>query len=107
MGSLRARILKATTFGGGCLLNFFYPSTKLITKYREGSVIHKTYDALQTPCSRVLASPHVPLELKEKLCAFKASLDPVQLRLELALELDLLQRRHSEKTYKVVLYEAT
>jgi hypothetical protein len=89
------------------LLNFFYPSTKLIAKQREGAVIHKTYDALQTPCSRVLASPHVPLEAKESLCAFKASLDPVRLRLELALELDLLQRRYSEKTYKVGLYEAT
>ena len=87
------------------LLNFFYPSTKLIEKHREQAMLRKTYDTPQTPFSRVLASPFVPLAAKERLPALKARYDPVVLRYDLDMALDKLHHAHSNKTLIEVLYE--
>jgi len=87
------------------LLNLFYPSTKLIAKHREHATIHKTYDTPQTPFSRVLASPFVPLTAKERFSALKASYDPVVLRYNLDTALDKLHHAHRNKTLTEVLYE--
>lgn len=41
----------------GLLVNFFYPSVKLITKTRCGSKVRRVYDQPQTPYQRMLQSP--------------------------------------------------
>lgn len=87
------------------LLNLFYPSTKLIAKHREQAMLRKTYDTPQTPFSRVLASPFLPLKAKERLSALKARYDPVQLRYELDMALEKLHYAHSHKKCIEICYE--
>ena len=87
------------------LLNFFYPSTKLIAKHREQATLRKTYDTPQTPFSRVLASPFLPLKAKEQLSALKARYDPVLLRYELDMALEKLRHAHSHTTRVEISYE--
>jgi hypothetical protein len=60
-------------------LNFFQPSLKLLTKTRNGAHLHKTYDAAQTPCQRLLASPDVEETAKAALREQFQHLDPVKL----------------------------
>jgi len=43
----------------GLLLNYFYPSQKLILKSRVGSKVRKTYDHPQSPADRLLGHPAV------------------------------------------------
>jgi len=49
------------------LLNFFYPSMKIISKTRIGSKVKKTYDPPKPPCQRLLDSPDVQAASKAKL----------------------------------------
>jgi transposase InsO family protein len=67
------------------LLNFFYPSQKLIAKVREGSKIKKTYDKPQPPFDRALAHPDLPQSFKTRLSAAQAAID-------LMAEMELMQR---------------
>ena len=60
-------------------LNFFQPSLKLLTKTRTGARVRKTYDAAQTPCQRLLASPEVDQTVKTALREHFQGLDPVRL----------------------------
>jgi len=66
------------------LINFFYPSMKLLKKYRVGSRIHKTYDTPKSPFRRILDSPQVPNTLKIKLRYQKRHLDPFALKKTIA-----------------------
>lgn len=43
----------------GLLLNYFYPSQKLIAKTRIGSTYKKTYDLPKTPAARLLENPAI------------------------------------------------
>jgi hypothetical protein len=49
------------------LVNFFYPSMKLIEKVREGAHVRKRYDVPRTPYQRMLDSEHVAPATKIKL----------------------------------------
>jgi len=49
------------------LLNFYYPSMKLVEKVRIGSQVKKRYDAPQTPYLRLLESSQVENSVKENL----------------------------------------
>jgi len=49
------------------LLNFFYPSFRLIEKVRNGSHVKKVYDDPKTPYVRLLESPDLEKKHKEKL----------------------------------------
>jgi hypothetical protein len=60
-------------------VNFFQPSFKLASKTRVGAKVHKTYHAPETPCAKLLASPAVTDEMKERLRVTAAQLDPLQL----------------------------
>ena len=62
------------------LLNFFFPSVKLINKQRSGSKTIKTYDAPQTPLQRVLASPDISQIVKERLITQFNDLNPFTLQ---------------------------
>ena len=61
------------------LVNFFYPSMKLISKSREGAKVKKRYDTPKTPYQRVLEDPQV----KTRLRAQMAGLNPVELKREM------------------------
>lgn len=60
-------------------VNFFQPSTKLLTKTRIGSRTQKVYDKPQTPYQRLMNSKHVPTPEKEHLQKLYESLDPLKL----------------------------
>ena len=60
-------------------VNFFLPSHKLQEKVRRGSRVTKRYDRAQTPYQRVLASAHLPEDLKQRLRRQYESLNPAQL----------------------------
>jgi len=49
------------------LLNFFYPSFRLIEKVRRGSQVKKIYDDPKTPYARLLESPDLEKDHKDKL----------------------------------------
>jgi hypothetical protein len=49
------------------LVNFFYPSMKLVEKIRVGARVKKRYDTPTTPYQRVLDCAHIEEQAKEKL----------------------------------------
>ncbi|HEY3413848.1 MAG TPA: transposase, partial [Armatimonadota bacterium] len=61
------------------LVNFFLPSMKLLEKTREGARVRKTYDTPRTPYQRVLASPDVSQEDKDRLTAVYDTLNPAEI----------------------------
>ena len=60
-------------------VNFFQPSFKLIEKIREGAKVWKRYAPPATPCNRLLSSPLLSEEVKQRLRQQRARLDPVKL----------------------------
>jgi hypothetical protein len=63
----------------GLLLNFFYPSQKLIAKTRIGSRIQKTYDEPRCPADRLLAHPAIAESVKRSVRSKRRTLDPLAL----------------------------
>jgi hypothetical protein len=63
--------------------NFFQPVMKLQAKERVDSRVRKVYDEAQTPYHRVLASPHVSDQDKERLRQTYMTLNPVMLKRQL------------------------
>ncbi|HEX9975380.1 MAG TPA: integrase, partial [bacterium] len=66
------------------LLNFFMPSSKLLSKYRDGAHIKKLRDNPQTPVQRILASLHIPAATKQRLQQLFEQLNPFELYQQLA-----------------------
>ncbi len=64
----------------GQLLNFFHASLKLKSKERKHGQIRRLYGAAQTPLARVLASPEVSAQTKQRLQQEKARLNPFALK---------------------------
>jgi len=60
--------------------NFFQPVMKLIKKTRVGSKVRKEYDRARTPFRRVLESPFISEQAKEKLNQEYVTLNPVKLK---------------------------
>ena len=60
-------------------INFFQPSFKLKSKWREGARVHKQYYPPETPYRRLLMRDDVPIEMKQALSQQMESLDPVLL----------------------------
>lgn len=78
-----------------CLLvNFFYPSMKLVRKTRTGSKVRRSYDAPQTPYQRMLRSEAVSEAVKTRLREQYAELHPVALKQELTRLTEDLERLH-------------
>lgn len=65
------------------LTNYFTPSTKLVSRVRDGSKIVRTHDVPQTPYRRILAMKDVGREARQKMKEEFLNADPVQLRLEI------------------------
>jgi hypothetical protein len=76
------------------VVNFFQPVRKLLEKKREGSKVRKRYDVAKTPYQRVLASPDVSEEKKEKLREVYRTLNPVEFRRRIEKNLERLRRLH-------------
>lgn len=64
-------------------VNFFQPSLKLLSKERCAGKVVKKYEKAQTPYQRVIKSPSVSNEKKERLIKQYKKLDPVYLLKEL------------------------
>jgi hypothetical protein len=60
-------------------VNFFQPSFKLAAKTRDGAKVRKTYHPPATPCQRLLADTRTSEEVRRRVAAIYATLDPVQL----------------------------
>ena len=60
-------------------VNFFQPSFKLADKSREGAKVKKRYHPPATPCQRLLADPRTSDEVRGRVEAVFATLDPVLL----------------------------
>ncbi|MDI6822329.1 MAG: transposase family protein [Actinomycetota bacterium] len=72
--------------------NFFQPTMKLVEKTRVGSKVKKRYDRAKTPFKRVLESPHVPEENKERLKGEYVTLNPAELKRKITkLQTELLK----------------
>jgi len=69
-------------------VNFFQPVMKLIGKTRVDGKVKKVYDKAQTPYQRVLASPDVSQESKDRLTALYQTLDPVALHTKIKTQLE-------------------
>ena len=63
--------------------NYFQPVMKLVSKERRGAKVKKTYDAPQTPYQRLLRAPGVTHEVRQRLQAEYATLNPAQLKREI------------------------
>lgn len=61
-------------------INFFLPSVKCIRKERIGSKYKRVYDQPQTAYQRVLVHPDIKQEIKTRLRAKYATLNPVELK---------------------------
>jgi hypothetical protein len=66
------------------LVNFFHPSMKLISKGRHGAKVRKHHDTPKTPYQRVLDHPKVDQAVKCRLRSQMHSLNPVQLKRNIA-----------------------
>jgi hypothetical protein len=64
-------------------VNFFQPSFKLAEKSRDGAVVRKRYHAPATPHQRLLDDARVPEEVRARVKAAAAGLDPVRLLAEI------------------------
>ena len=61
------------------LVNFFFPSMKIISKQRVEAKVIKKYDTAKTPYCRLMESSDVSEAVKAELCRRKNSLDLQQL----------------------------
>jgi hypothetical protein len=60
------------------LLNYFYPSEKIISKERIGARVKKIYDVPKSPYQRLLESPDLPDTVKAELRRRAARFNPVK-----------------------------
>ena len=77
----------------GLLVNFFYPSMKLIEKMRVGARVHKRYDAPRTPFQRVLDCTLIVPAAKRKLRLQLARLNPAEITRAMTATQTLLERK--------------
>jgi len=84
------------------LINFFYPSVKLLKKQRHGAHIRKSYDNPRTPAQRLLDCPEVSAEAKAQLHRQIRLLDPFQLKAEIATIQDRLLALVRKKNLRVL-----
>jgi hypothetical protein len=79
------------------LINFFYPSMKLVEKIRIGARVKKRYDVPKTPYQRVLDSTQIEEQAKEKLRRQFAQLNPAAITRILASLQEQLMKKASLK----------
>ena len=60
-------------------MNFFQPSFKLAEKTRDGAKVRKRYHPPATPYQRLMADPRTSEDVRHRVEALRATLDPVRL----------------------------
>jgi hypothetical protein len=84
--------------------NFFCPSVKLLAKQQLGSKTIKHHDSPKTPYQRLIDSPHIPQDTKERLATQLQSLNPFRLRSSMEIKLKKIsqccykQHLHSQRS---------
>lgn len=78
-------------------LNFFCPGKKLVSKTSLGSKTKKIYDKPKTPFLRLMESPHLSQEIKDKLAGQRALLNPVDLQYAVHKAVAALLAAHKAK----------
>ena len=79
------------------LLNFYYPSVKIIEKIRIGARVKKKYDEPKPPYQRLLECPEVEKSIKEELRRRVAKLHIVKQKRLVDQAVAKLMRIHEEK----------
>jgi hypothetical protein len=82
--------------------NFFQPSFKLKSKYREGARVHKQYELPDTPYRRLLGREDVPPKTKEMLKRQMEALDPVLLLKHIRDAQDTVMALSQNRTPEIV-----
>ena len=70
------------------LINFFYPSVKIVAKERKDAHTYKRYDLAKTPFARTLENESIPKEIKEALIKKKAELNLIDIKKHVEKNLD-------------------
>ena len=83
-------------------INFFQPSFKLKSKWREGARVHKTYDPPETPYRRLLMRDDIPTDMKQTLERQMELLDPVMLLKHIREAQDMLMALSENRTPETV-----
>jgi len=86
----QVRLLNSIYGEARLLVNFFYPSMKLIEKTRIGSKVKKRYDVPKTPYQRVLDSVLVSAQGKEELMRQQEGLNLVEIKRRMEVKQDQL-----------------
>jgi len=84
------------------LINFFYPSMKLLEKKRVNGRIRKRYEKAKTPAARLLESDAVAASTKRRLRQQMRVLDPLQLRRQISQIQGRLLKLVRSKNLKVL-----
>lgn len=69
------------------LQNFFVPQMKLVEKVRVGARYRKKHDKPQTPYRRLMESPRIPRQIKDRLTSLFEGLNPIELQKSLERKL--------------------
>ena len=78
-------------YGNWCLLvNYFYPSVKILAKERRDAHTYKQYDKARTPFARTMDNESIPQEVKDALADRKAKLDLVEIKIQVEKDLDIV-----------------
>ena len=80
------------------LTNFFIPQAKLVEKSRDGARVRRRYDTPATPYQRVLALSGLSPSQAKKLTGTYRSLNPAQLRRDIAVHQRRLLELNKTKT---------
>jgi hypothetical protein len=88
-------------------INFFQPSFKLKSKYREGARVHKQYELPDTPYRRLLAQDNIAPETKKMLKQQMESLDPVLLLKHIRDAQDTVMALSQNRTPEIVAPDVT
>lgn len=81
-------------------VNFFHPVQRLTSKHREGSTVHKRYDAPRTPYQRLLSSGTLTADQERRLCADYEAQNPAALLREIAVCQELLLKHIDHSTQR-------
>jgi IS1 family transposase len=79
------------------LLNYFLPTTKLISKTRRGSKMKKVYDEPRSPYQRLMDAPELSKEVKAELTRRYESYNSVLLQQEVHRAVDALMELNRRK----------
>ena len=83
------------------LVNFFYPSQKLVAKTRQGARVRRVYDDQQTPYQRVLGCSEVSEDRKDRLRRQFDTLNPAELQREVVRLQDQLLSLAAQRSQPV------